>query len=45
MSNSQLPKLFYQEEMRVKNVALKGWRVGGGRGVALKWWWWEKMQY
>ena len=29
MSNSQLPKLFYQEEMAVKNVALKGWQWGG----------------
>ena len=28
MSNSQLPELFYQEEMAVKNVALKGWQWG-----------------
>ena len=32
MSNSQLPELFYQEEMAVKNVALKGWWLGGGGG-------------
>ena len=30
MSSSQLPKLFYQEEMAVKKCGIEGMVVGGG---------------